>query len=200
MNDDIILDLQRRLMSMIHRVTVDAVDTNLAKIRVRFMNNTTHWIPWSVGRASGVRQWSAPQVGEDLLLLCPQGDTEQAVCLPSFYSVDFPAPSADPHEHLTTYEDGAVIGYNDETHHLYATLPEAATTDLVSKGGITLTGNLTVNGNTTHNGTTHSTGNITCDADVSDATGTIQTNRDIFNSHNHIGDSGGTTGPPNQQQ
>ncbi|WP_252180225.1 phage baseplate assembly protein V [Endozoicomonas sp. 4G] len=193
MSDDI-LDLQRRLMSMIQRVTVDAVDTNLAKIRVRFMNNTTHWIPWSVGRAGGVRKWSAPQVGEDLLMLCPQGDTEQAVCLPSFYNVDFPAPSTDPHEHLTTYEDGAVINYNDETHQLDATLPEGATTNLVSTGGINLTGNLTIDGNT------HSTGAITCDADVSDATGTIQANRDIFNSHNHPGDSGGTTGTPNQQQ
>lgn len=199
-------DHQRRLMAMIQRATVMAVDPQTARLKVRFLNNTSAWLPWVSDRAGGVRQWSAPQVGEDVLLLCPQGDSEQAVCLPSLYSVDFPPPHTDPNEHLTVYEDGAVISYQDVTHRLYAVLPDGATTELVSTGGITMTGDLTVHGNvthngdTTHNGLTHSTGHITCDADVSDVKGSLQGNRDTYNGHTHRGDSGGTTGPPNQPQ
>ena len=62
------------------------------------------------------------------------------------------------------------------------------TVSITAASGITLNGNLQVNG------TISSTGN------VSDATGTIQGVRDIYNSHVHVeNDSGGPTDPPTQQ-
>lgn len=200
MSDDV-QDLLRRLTNLACVATVVEVDADNARLKVDFLNNHSAWLPWTVGRAGGVRQWSAPQVGENLLLICPQGEIEQGILLPSLYKDEFPAPSSDPHEHLSIYEDGAVIAYNDETHQLIATLPEGGTTELVSDGGITLTGDVTINGNTTVNGATHSTGNVSTDAsvsaaaDVSDAGGSLQGNRDVFNSHTH-----GSGPPPNEQQ
>lgn len=48
-------------------------------------------------------------------------------------------------------------------------------------------------------GNVHVAGNITCDGDVSDANGSMQEMRDIFNAHTHSGvqTGGGNTGDPN---
>ena len=61
-------------------------------------------------RAGDVRHWSPPVVGEQVLLLCPDGQPEQAIAIPALYQDNFPAPSDDPNEHLTIYGDGARIG------------------------------------------------------------------------------------------
>lgn len=42
-------------------------------------------------------------------------------------------------------------------------------------------------------------GNLHCEGDVNDHTSTMQTMRDIYNGHNHGGDSGGSTSPPRQE-
>jgi phage gp45-like len=40
------------------------------------------------------------------------------------------------------------------------------------------------------------TGNITATGDITDATSSMQSMRDTYNSHTHTGDSGGSTGAP----
>ena len=177
-----------RLAHLIRLATVREVDVAAARIRVELMDEITSWIPWTVKRAGTVRQWSIPSVGEQLVLLCPEGNIEQAIAIPALYQDNFSAPSDDPNQHLTIYGDGARIGYNDKTHHLYAQLPEEGSTELISRGGITITGDITLNGN------------LQATGDIADGKSTLQANRDVFNSHTHTGDSGGTTGTPNQQQ
>ncbi len=180
--------LSQQVSNLIQLVTVVAVDTETATIQVLLRDDTQLWVPWIASRAGSVRHWSAPVIGEQLLLLCPAGDTEQAIAIPALYQDDFPAPGDDPNQHLTIYSDGARIGYNDKTHHLYAQLPEEGTTELISRGGITITGDITVNGS------------LQATGDIADGKSTLQANRDVFNNHTHPGDSGGTTGSPNQQQ
>ena len=179
----------RRLDNMIRLATVTEVDPATARIRVSFQNNTSAWLPWVAGRAGGVRRWSMPSVDEQVVLICPQGETEQGVLLPSLYKEAFPAPSADPADHLTLYEDGALVAYNDITHTLRAVLPEGGTTTLVSDGGVAITGDITITGNVTLSG------NLSASGDVADGTGTLQANRDVFNSHTH-----GSGPPPNEKQ
>jgi len=43
------------------------------------------------------------------------------------------------------------------------------------------------------------TGNITAGGNINDATRPMSADRDIYNGHTHTGDSGGTTGTPNQE-
>ncbi|MAZ33376.1 MAG: baseplate assembly protein [Thalassospira sp.] len=48
-------------------------------------------------------------------------------------------------------------------------------------------------------GNLHVAGDINADGDVRDHTGTMQGMRDTYNGHSHPGDSGGSTGTPNQR-
>lgn len=57
------------------------------------------------------------------------------------------------------------------------------------KGDVQITGNLLTTGNITSNGQI---------ADLGGTKGTLSQLRDTYNSHTHPGDSGGTTGTPNQ--
>ncbi len=73
------------------------------------------------------------------------------------------------------YADGAVIEYDRETHQLNAVLPDGATTELVSDGGVTIIGDVIV------------TGNIKATGEVIDHTRSMKADRDIYNSHTHSG-------------
>lgn len=61
-----------------------------------------------------------------------------------------------------------------------------------------ITATTTHDGNVTINGNVQVAGNITASGDITDGVGSMQGIRDTYNGHNHPGDSGGTTGTPNQ--
>lgn len=76
----------------------------------------------------------------------------------------------------------------EAVQHLEATAPTChITATTTHDGNVTINGNLVVDGN------------IGASGDVSDGVGSVQGVRDTYNDHNHPGDSGGTTGTPNQE-
>ena len=123
-------------------------------------------------------------------MLSPRGEFNQGVVMGSIHQNRFPANANDINVHRTTYSDGAVIEYDRTNHRLSAILPDGATTELVSNGGISIVGDVTV------------TGNITATEDIIDKIRSMQADREIYNSHDHPGVSPGLgrTNVPTQRQ
>ncbi|WP_374961029.1 phage baseplate assembly protein V [Spongiibacter tropicus] len=209
---ELISDLQRRIANLLTLGIVHSVDGIVCRVAIGGdANNLTPPIKWLANRAADEKSWSQLDVGEQVMLLCPSGDPGNAVALPGLYSAAKPAPSADPDETVSVLPDGAVFSYHHGNQHLSVTLPEGATTELITDGGLHIVGDTEIDGNVTINGTTHSTGAITtdddiaaagsihADGDVSDGTRSMGADRDIYNSHDHP-NGVPNTGIPSQQQ
>ncbi|WP_249384051.1 phage baseplate assembly protein V [Chitinivorax sp. B] len=70
------------------------------------------WLPWLTLRAGTTRTWSPPTVGEQCLLLSPNGEPAAGVMLLGLYSAQHLSPSNSLDEQLCAFPDGAVIRYH----------------------------------------------------------------------------------------
>ena len=155
-------DLLRLLQNLIRLGTIAEVKG--AKARVRLGPTlTTEWLNWATRRAGSTRTWSAPNVGEQVIVISPGGDLTRGVILPALYSQEFDAPESSPSVHTTHYPDGAVVQYDHAAHALTAVLPGGTATITADKvtsnapstictGDLTVMKNLIVNGATALNG------------------------------------------------
>jgi phage baseplate assembly protein V len=91
-------------------------------------------------------------VGEQCLVLSPEGDLGNGIVLPGLYCDAFPAPSDQPDLVCFAFADGAWIGYDAVRHALAVTLPAGGTAALDAPGGLTIHGDVTVNGSLTASG------------------------------------------------
>jgi phage baseplate assembly protein V len=194
---DQMAEAQRLLSSVIRFGTVAELDLAAARCRIDTGEIRTDFVPWFVPRAGTCIEWSAPVIGEQVMLISPGGDTHGAVALRGVYSDAFPAPESSESRHLTRFADGAVIEYDHAAHALKATLPSGGTAEITADGGVTINGPLTVNGDTAINGHTQVNG----DADIS---GTAKAETDVIGGgkslklHKHLGVIAGSavSGPP----
>ena len=161
MNADL-SDLLRLLQNLIRLGTIAEVKG--AKARVRLGPTlTTEWLKWATPRAGSTRTWSAPTVGEQVIVFSPGGDLTRGIIVPALYSQAFDAPESSDSIHTTHYPDGAVVQYDHAAHSLTATLPGGTATITANKvtsnapstictGDLTVMKNLIVNGATALNG------------------------------------------------
>ena len=185
-----LVELARKLANLIRPGRVQAVRYDPPAVRVEIGDLITAWLPPLVARAGNNRSWDMLEVGEQVVVLSPSGDFAQGWVLPAGYTTSSPAPSADPDKKIYTFPDGAWLEYDRKRQHLKAILPDGATTELKSTGGIELVGDLKVNGN------------ITATQDITDKTRSMQADRAIYNRHKHSGVASGqsTTQTTGQQQ
>jgi phage baseplate assembly protein V len=112
-----------RLISNLIRVG-NIIETDFtvspAKVRVQAGDLDTDWVQWKESRAGDSKTWDPPSVGEQVLMLCPMGETSAAIILCGLNSDANPAPSADGAETVRTFKDGARIAYNASTGALTA--------------------------------------------------------------------------------
>lgn len=159
---------RRQKGNLIRFGTIAEVDFGAARCRVRTGELTTDWIPWLVPRVGNTIEWSAPSVGEQGLVLCPDGDTSGAVFQRGAYSDALPAPSSNEHVHLVRFPDGTEIQYDDAAHALDVTLIDGGTATLTASGGVTVNASdgVTVNATTsTFNGDVQVNGTLTASED-----------------------------------
>lgn len=123
-------------------------------------------IPWIAQRAGNIRAWSPPSVGEQCLILAPEGDLDAAMVIVGLYSDACPPPSTDPNVSLVEYPDGAIIAYDHVSHELTATLPEGGSVTIDAPGGVTIIGDTGIVGDTHIAGSLNVSGKITANEDV----------------------------------
>lgn len=87
-------EISRLLRNLIRTGVVSEVDTDGALCRVQTGELQTGWINWLARRAGRSRDWWAPSVGEQVLLLAVGGELDTAFVLTGIYCDEFPAPSA----------------------------------------------------------------------------------------------------------
>lgn len=90
----------RRLQCLIRIGRVTTVDPAKARVRVTFGGDSdSDWLPWLAQRAGVISEWAPPRVGEQVLVVSPGGETNQAVVIGSLFSTGDPAPSNDGEEY-----------------------------------------------------------------------------------------------------
>ena len=146
-----VAELERRLNNMVRRCVV----SELSGSRVRVTDASgfkSGWLPWFTRRAGEDRDWWAPEPGEGVALLSPNGDPGLGMVLPGLYMDQYPAPADVRTVHRTEYQDGAVVEYDRAGHRLSLTIP----------GSIVITADqVTVNAPVQVNDTIDASDNIT---------------------------------------
>ena len=123
-------ELDRKLANLIRVGTVKESDYKKARVRIQIGKILTDWLPWVTSRAGQDRNWSAPSVGEQVVLLSPSGEMAQGVVIPAIYQQKHPAPSDKETEVAFVFQDGSKMLYDKEEHHL--------TISLITDGKLTL--------------------------------------------------------------
>jgi phage baseplate assembly protein V len=188
---DSVSELQRQQGYLVCLGTIAEVDLAAAVCRVQLGEILTDFVPWFVPRAGQVIEWSAPSIGEQVMLLSPGGDTHGGVALRGVYSNAFPAPDSAETRHLVRYPDGAVLEYDHAAHALKAALPGGGTVEITADGGVTVNGPLTVNGNTQVNGDVGISGQAEAQVDVIGAGKSLKGHK-----HTGVTAGGAVSGPP----
>ncbi|MCM2567788.1 phage baseplate assembly protein V [Janthinobacterium kumbetense] len=194
MNADL-SDLSRLLQNLIRLGTIAEVNGTKARVRLG-PTLTTEWLKWATRRAGSTRTWSAPTVGEQVIVLSPGGDLTRGIILPALYSQAFDAPESSPTIHTTHYPDGAVVQYDHAAHALTANLPGGTATITADKvtsnapstictGDLTVMKNLVVKQSTTVEGVTTLNGGVNAKAGAAGGVamavqGTIKASEDVL--------------------
>lgn len=105
-------------------------------------------IRWIMPRCGDTRVWSPPTVGEQVVLICPDGEIGAGLALTGIIRDSFPALGSTLEERID-FADGAQLRYDPEAHHLEALLPDGATATITAPGGLTINGDVTLNGTLT---------------------------------------------------
>ncbi|MGD8204964.1 phage baseplate assembly protein V [Pantoea sp. FN0305] len=187
-------EILRLLRNLIRIGTVAAVNLDDGVCRVDTGNNTTDWLHWLTARAGRSRSWSAPSVGEQVLVLCLGGELDTGFVVPGVFSDNNPAPSASADALHWSFPDGAVIEYEPDTGALTATGIQTAL--IKAAVSITLDSPLVECTHTLKTATFELTGGGTMKGDVQHSGGALSSNGKVLHTHQHKGDSDGTTGAP----
>jgi phage baseplate assembly protein V len=153
-------DLQRRLSNLVRIGTIGELSGNAATVVIEGddgVQNTTDPRPWLSGRAGPDADWHAPEPGEQVVLLSPDGNMSNGLILPGLYSTQFPAPADSADVWRKKFKDGTIIEYDRAGHKLTVNLGEGsalviAKDVIVDALNTTTTGNLTVEKNLTVQG------------------------------------------------
>lgn len=184
-------DIPADLASMIRIGTVLEVDLAEARCIVLFGDPDdpdpaqTGPIRWLTPRAGLTRVWSPPSVGEQVLLVCPDGQIGAAVAITGIVQDAFP-PLGSTTAEMIEFADGAKITYDPEASELVAVLPPGGTVDITADGGITLRGDVTIEGNLAVSG------NVTVDQTVTASEDVIADGISLT-SHRHSGVQSGSS-------
>jgi phage baseplate assembly protein V len=157
-----IATLARLLENLIRFGTIEAVQMQPPRVKVKSGNITTTWLPWLALRAGADREWDPPTIGEQVMLLSPSGNLAQGIALTGLFSDLITANGDREGLHRRTYRDGAVIEYDSIAKHLRATLP--GTAEVTAQGNVSLTTQAALSAMATGDITIKSAANITIEA------------------------------------
>ncbi|GAB7553131.1 phage baseplate assembly protein V [Novosphingobium sp. 11B] len=148
-------DIPADMSELIRLGTIATVDLDAKRCTVLYGDEddddggaTTPPIRWLAPRCGKTKVSSPPSVGEQVILLCPDGQLAAAVALAGIDQDAFPLPSWGLTEGVE-FEDGARITYDPVGHALTATLPGGGTALIEAPGGMTIRGDVTVEGTIT---------------------------------------------------
>ena len=144
---------------MIRYGRVATVDLAAGTCTVECGDVTTQGVRWQERAAGHTRTWSPPSDGEQVVLLCPDGDVAGAFALRGVTQDAHPLPGTTLAE-CVLFSDGTRISYDPEAHAL-SIAAGTGTVSIIATGGISITGDVAIDGNMTLTGTIEADGDIT---------------------------------------
>ncbi|MEH3040054.1 MAG: phage baseplate assembly protein V [Sphingomonas paucimobilis] len=144
------VDIPRLIGDLIREGVVIARTGALCRVRIGDIESGD--IPWLAGRAGSATIWSPPSIGEQVVVLCGEGDLARAIVLPGLFSDAHPAP-ADDDSFSVTFDDGTWIGYDPANGEAMVALGDGTRLQ-VMPGKVRIDADLEV------------TGKVTADVDV----------------------------------
>lgn len=139
-------DIQRLVGDLLREGLVASVDHNAGTCTVDLSDDlTTGEIPFLSPRMGDVRIWLPPSIGEQVLVLAPEGDTARGIVIGGLPSDARPQIGRGPGAAIE-FGDGAIFGYDPAGHSLAITLPSGGKVAIVADGGLSLKGPLSVEG------------------------------------------------------
>lgn len=128
-------DLERRVANIIRYGVIEQLDEKNARVRVRSGGILTDWLKWRTQRAGPDSEWWAPEPGEQVVMLSPDGELNQALILGSINSNQNPPPGNRKTLHRVTYRDGAVKEYDREVSTDRVTYPDGTVIEYDATAG-----------------------------------------------------------------
>ena len=116
-------EAERRLSNLVMLGQVAELDAKKARVRVQAGPILTAWLPFATVRAGLDRTWHAPEAGEQVVLVAPGGDLNQAVVVGSLYRDAYPPPADSADISRTEWQDGAALAYDRQLHHWRLSVP-----------------------------------------------------------------------------
>jgi phage baseplate assembly protein V len=130
---------ERLLANLVMIGKVAELDEANARVRVKVDGLVTDWLPWTASRAGpGVREWTMPEVDEQVVVLSQSGDPAQGVVVGSIFQESFGAPANLKTTHRVEYADGTFTQY-DRTAKAMRTEVNSAGSVVLKIGGSEIT-------------------------------------------------------------
>lgn len=159
---------------------VTNINPTLAQARVQFAEDDilSYWLPILQQKTLKDKFYAIPDIGEHVACLMDE-NSEEGVILGAIYSsADFP-PATSKTQLMIKFEDDSFILFNKETGIL----------TLKAKG-------IEILSDINQTGKFQNSAGITSAADILDKTSSMQTMRDKYNLHTHVGNMGSPTSVP----
>ncbi len=113
-----ISELQRKLANIIRIGLVKEVDYEKARVKVQIGEFLTDWLPWITSKAGKDRNWSPPDIDEQVIILSALGELSLGGGLAGIYQEKYPAPENKKEINSVKIQDGTRLLYDKEKHHL----------------------------------------------------------------------------------
>ena len=139
-------DIQRLVGDLLREGLVASVDHDAGTCTVAFADDlTTGAIPFLSPRMGAARIWLPPAIGEQVLVVAPEGDAARGLVIGGLASDAHPHIGRGPGAAIN-FDDGARLAYDPQTHRLTIALPAGGAAAIVADGGLSLKGPLSVEG------------------------------------------------------
>ncbi|WP_353272105.1 phage baseplate assembly protein V [Wolbachia endosymbiont (group B) of Apomyelois bistriatella] len=113
-----ISELNRKLANIIRIGLVKEIDYEKAKVRVKIGELLTDYLPWITSKAGKDRDWSPPDIDEQVVVFSPLGELSLGVVLAGIYQEKYPALENKKEINSVKFQDGTKFTYDKEKHHL----------------------------------------------------------------------------------
>jgi len=134
-------ETERRLANVMRPGRIAQVDAGKGLVKLAYAKDEagadviSPWVPW-VERAGGIKTWTPPSVGEQVLMFSPSGDISgHSWALPGGFSRANPQPHDTGGEHKMTNGDTSVLITGDRIELTATTIVLSGAVHLGGEGG-----------------------------------------------------------------
>ncbi len=117
-NNFAISELQRKLANIVRIGVVKEIDYEKAKVRVKIGEFLTDYLQWVTSKAGKDRDWSPPDIDEQVVVFSPLGELSLGVVLGGIYQEKYPTSENKKEINSIKFQDGTKFTYDKEKHHL----------------------------------------------------------------------------------